>query len=129
MKKLLFRSALTILSIGTITFIKFSVPAIRFLSAHDVSRVRNLVEPTKFTDRNGDRIERADGLDWVKWSELPEFFRAALIRREDARFFEHFGVDLYSLPRIALSFLPGRGKSGASTITSPKGIRISSPES
>lgn len=117
MKKLLFRSALTILSIGIIAFVKVSIPAIRFLSTHDISRVRNLVEPTKFTDRNGNRIERVDGLDWVRWSELPEFFRAALIRKEDARFFEHFGVDIFSLPRIALSFLPGRGKSGASTIT------------
>lgn len=42
---------------------------------------------------------------------------AALVVCEDIRFFEHRGVDLYSIFRASIRFVRGRSVEGASTIT------------
>ena len=74
------------------------------------------------------RIYTADGLligefgeerrTPLRASEIPKLMRDAVLAAEDARFFEHHGVDLLGIVRAALVNLSSGGKEqGASTIT------------
>jgi len=74
------------------------------------------------------RFEAADGElvgEWfeerrlaVTWGELPERLVLAFLAAEDARFFEHSGVDLRGVARAMLANLrAGTVREGASTIT------------
>ena len=54
----------------------------------------------------------------VTLSEVPDHLKKALLAIEDARFYEHDGVDYYGLARAFLNnLIPGGNKQGASTIT------------
>ena len=54
----------------------------------------------------------------VKIEDVPEHLKKALLAIEDARFYEHDGVDYYGLGRAFLNnLIPGGNKQGASTIT------------
>lgn len=60
-------------------------------------------------------VERRDPLDI---DEFPDRLKLALLAAEDARFYEHKGVDLVGVARAALANLANDGKAqGASTIT------------
>ena len=50
-------------------------------------------------------------------SEVPEHLKKALIAIEDARFYEHGGIDYLGLGRAVINNLTGGSKQGASTIT------------
>ncbi len=55
---------------------------------------------------------------WVRLSHLNRFFSYAIISAEDARFYEHYGLDLIEIANsIETNFIHGRYKRGASTIT------------
>lgn len=61
---------------------------------------------------------RARGGEWVPLAEVPAELRAAIIATEDARFYEHRGLDLLGLARAALANIEaGRPVQGGSTIT------------
>ena len=54
----------------------------------------------------------------VNINEVPDHLKKALLAIEDARFYEHDGVDYYGLARAVVNnLIPGGGKQGASTIT------------
>lgn len=66
------------------------------------------------------RLQRSDGADrrWVRFSEIPSVMVQAVIAVEDARFYEHDGVDRRAIARaIVDNVVPGRQRSGGSTIT------------
>jgi penicillin-binding protein 1B len=73
------------------------------------------VEPVPMSESLGaDRAERVD----IRLDELPEKVWRAVLAAEDARFFDHLGVDGRSLARAAkANAKEGRAAQGGSTIT------------
>ncbi len=55
--------------------------------------------------------------DFVPIKEIPGILKHALLSIEDARFYEHGGIDFIGLTRAVLSDITGGVKQGASTIT------------
>lgn len=53
----------------------------------------------------------------IKYSDLPEVFIDALIATEDARFFEHEGLDLPRFLKASVGYINGQDAGGASTLT------------
>ena len=57
-------------------------------------------------------------LEPVTFNEIPEFLIEALVATEDRRFFQHWGIDPFSLARAAVVNLKqGKIKQGGSTLT------------
>ncbi|RYE92076.1 MAG: penicillin-binding protein 1C, partial [Myxococcales bacterium] len=74
------------------------------------------------TDRHGTplRLVRADGMDrrWVALRDVSPTLVDAVLAAEDVRFRQHAGVDARAVLRAAVvNLVPGRPRSGASTIT------------
>lgn len=94
----------------------YGLMALRF----DLAEVEKLPLGTTFYDRHGQEIQApgSSGRKLVGRAELPEFLVRALQAREDARFFEHPGVDLPGLARATLRNLKDfKFTQGASTLT------------
>lgn len=55
----------------------------------------------------------------IAYDEIPEFVIQALVATEDSRFFNHEGIDLYSIPRVVVKsiILGDRSAGGGSTIS------------
>jgi len=53
----------------------------------------------------------------VRFDQIPEIMKKAVLAIEDDRFYEHGGVDYVGITRAALHNLTGGAKQGASTIT------------
>jgi penicillin-binding protein 1A len=53
----------------------------------------------------------------VRFNDIPEIMKKAVLAIEDDRFYEHGGVDYFGIARAALHNLAGGAKQGASTIT------------
>ncbi|MDQ9170990.1 penicillin-binding protein 1A [Oxalobacteraceae bacterium R-40] len=53
----------------------------------------------------------------VRFNDIPEMMKKAVLAIEDDRFYEHGGVDYFGIARAALHNLAGGTKQGASTIT------------
>ena len=53
----------------------------------------------------------------VRFAEIPEIMKKAVLAIEDDRFYEHGGVDYLGIARATLHNLTGGAKQGASTIT------------
>lgn len=53
----------------------------------------------------------------VRFKDIPEIMKKAVLAIEDDRFYEHGGVDYMGITRAALHNLTGGAKQGASTIT------------
>ena len=74
-------------------------------------------------DRHGDILHelRTDHqrrrLDWTPLQEISPSLTAATLASEDARFYQHGGVDYPALGAAAASWITGERKRGASTIT------------
>ena len=61
---------------------------------------------------------RARGADWVPLARVPRTLREAIIATEDARFYEHSGLDLLGLLRASVKNIEaGRPVQGGSTIS------------
>ena len=89
-------------------------------SKFDLDEVGKLPGGTVFYDRNGREIDSPGmaGRRNVKRGEIPDFMVQALAAREDARFFEHDGVDFRGLARATVRNLKDRDfTQGASTLT------------
>lgn len=89
-------------------------------SDFDLEEVAKLPRQNVFYDRKGKTINIPDqaGREIVKRTDIPDDLVNALIAREDARFFEHGGVDVKGLARATLRNLKDRNfTQGASTLT------------
>ncbi len=94
----------------------FFMLAMRF----DLNEVTKLPVGTTFYDRNGVEISVPGGMGrkLVTREEIPDFLVKSLQAREDARFFEHGGVDIRGLARATYRNLKDRNfTQGASTLT------------
>lgn len=89
-------------------------------SKFDLDEVARLPRAMVFHDRNGHEMEvpGESGRRMVERDEIPEFMVEALAAREDARFFEHGGVDFRGLARATARNVKDRDfTQGASTLT------------
>jgi len=86
----------------------------------DMADVAKLPEGTSFYDRRGEEISApgGNGRKLVKREDIPDFLVKALQAREDARFYEHCGVDFRGLARATVRNLKDRDfTQGASTLS------------
>jgi membrane peptidoglycan carboxypeptidase len=87
---------------------------------YDLNEVARLPVGTSFHDRKGVVIDApgGSGRKLVTREEIPDFLVKALQAREDARFFQHGGVDVRGLLRATVRNLRDRDfTQGASTLT------------
>lgn len=87
---------------------------------YDLDQVAELPARTVFFDRKG--VELAvpgmNGRRLVQRADIPDFLVKALLSREDARFFDHHGVDLRGLARATVRNIKDRDfTQGASTLS------------
>jgi len=85
---------------------------------YDLTRIREMPERSIIYDRLGNEIGRIHGerRSIVPLSQVSPDFRKAILAREDARFYYHFGFDPIGIVRAALRNFQGK-REGASTIT------------
>lgn len=105
-----------------LTFLVLGVMFFYFLvaSKFDLDEVTELPRGNTYYDRSGKEIDipGAGGRKVVTRDEIPEFLVEALMAREDARFFEHGGVDFRGLARATVRNIKDRDfTQGASTLT------------
>ncbi|MFM2198406.1 MAG: hypothetical protein RLZZ505_1838 [Verrucomicrobiota bacterium] len=89
-------------------------------SKFDLDEVAKLPQATVYYDRNGKELEAPGeaGRRMVERGEIPKFMVKALAAREDARFFEHGGVDIRGLVRAMVRNVKDWDfTQGASTLT------------
>ncbi len=87
---------------------------------YDMAEVAKLPSGTTFYDRKGIIIDApgSSGRQLVTRQDIPDFLVKSLRAREDARFFDHGGVDIRGLLRATLRNLKDRDfTQGASTVT------------
>lgn len=112
---LLWLSLLGGLVVGAIAFFYFCL-AMRF----DLDEVARLPASNIVYDRNGKELDAATGNSrrLITRADLPDFMVKALQAREDARFFQHSGVDVRGLFRATARNLKDREfTQGASTLS------------
>jgi penicillin-binding protein 1A len=86
----------------------------------DLDEVAKLPAGTTFYDRKGREITApgASGRKLVTRAEIPDFLVKSLRAREDARFFEHHGIDVRGLARATVRNIKDRDfTQGASTLS------------
>lgn len=114
--RLLFQfSLIGLVALSAVAFFYFML-AMRF----DLDEVAKLPVGTTFYDRKGVEIAApgAAGRKMVKREDIPDFLVKSLMAREDARFFEHHGVDVRGLIRATVRNLKDRDfTQGASTLS------------
>lgn len=89
-------------------------------SNYDLDEVGKMPRENVYYDRSGKTIDLSGtgGIEIIKRAEVPDDLVHALISREDARFFEHGGVDFRGLARAMVRNLKDRDfTQGASTLT------------
>ncbi|MES2996919.1 MAG: transglycosylase domain-containing protein [Verrucomicrobiota bacterium] len=88
-------------------------------SRYDLAKVAELPADPTFYDRKGRELKTVGSSNQLAdRAEIPGFLVKALMAREDARFFEHNGVDFRGLARATLRNLKDRDfTQGASTLT------------
>jgi len=103
-----------VIGLGVVFF--YFILASRF----DLDEVAKLPRATVYHDRSGKELEAPgeSGRRVVERGEIPDFMVKALAAREDARFFEHAGVDVKGLARATVrNVKDGDFTQGASTLT------------
>ncbi|MCG2624829.1 penicillin-binding protein [Arthrobacter sp. I2-34] len=80
---------------------------------------RPLAQHTVVLDKNGKEFARfySENRVEVKQSQVSKAFQESLVATEDARFYEHHGVDPWGVTRALLHNLANEDIQGASTIT------------
>jgi membrane peptidoglycan carboxypeptidase len=89
-------------------------------SDYDLDEVGKMPRENVYYDRSGKIIDLSGtgGFKIIKRADIPDDLVNALISREDARFFEHGGVDFRGLARAMVRNLKDRDfTQGASTLT------------
>jgi len=100
--------------LGYIYKLSLELPSIKDLKDYEYKR------PTIIYDRNGDTIaELGDERRYpLNIEEIPEMLQNAVIAVEDARFYDHGGVDLMGIMRAFITNVKaGRVVEGGSTLT------------
>ncbi|MGD7653512.1 MAG: transglycosylase domain-containing protein [Verrucomicrobiales bacterium] len=113
---LLFQFSLVALAIAAGVAFFYFLLAMRY----DLADVAKLPAATTFYDRKQQEIIRpgGDGRKLVRRDDIPDFLVKALLAREDARFFEHPGVDFRGVARATIRNLKDMDfTQGASTLT------------
>jgi len=89
---------------GLIVFSAVAFYYFMLASRFDMDEVAKLPAGTTFYDRKGVEITApgGSGRKLVKRSNIPDFLVKSLRAREDARFFQHSGVDFWGLLRATL---------------------------
>lgn len=116
------RIVLAIVLIGVIGFLSGAALFGYYVSKAPKLDEEALKDPisSEFYDINGELFATigAEKRNYVKYEDIPQQMIDAIIATEDARFFEHFGVDLWRLGGAVIANLrDGFGAQGASTIT------------
>jgi penicillin-binding protein 1A len=114
--KFVFISSLIGLIVGSGVAFYYFMDATRY----DLDEVAKLPTGTVFYDRTGREIAApgASGRKLVERADIPDFLVKALQAREDARFYQHGGVDLRGFTRATLRNIRDRNfTQGASTLT------------
>lgn len=62
-------------------------------------------------------FHRTEDRTWVKFTDIPQDMKDAMIAIEDHRFYDHDGVDWITTLKATLSLATGNGGAGGSTIT------------
>ncbi|WP_338749604.1 PBP1A family penicillin-binding protein [Bacillus sp. FJAT-52991] len=99
--------------IGTFAFMIKDAPDL------DEALLRDPVA-SKIYDKDGEYITAvgSEKRDYVKYEDIPPVVKDAILATEDARFFDHHGVDIIRIGGAVISnFTNGFGSQGASTIT------------
>lgn len=105
---------------GVVAFAGFVFYYFLLAMRFDLEEVERLPVGTIYHDRKGLEIEvpGSSARRLVTRGDIPDFLIQALQAREDARFFEHRGVDLRGLARATLRNLKDRNfTQGASTLS------------
>src|SRR5256714_8877130 len=87
---------------------------------YDLKKVGDMPERNTVFDVDGKIYSRLAGANRVKvaLNEVSPYFVDALLAREDARFFEHGGIDWRGIARaLVRDIMSGSAKEGASSIT------------
>lgn len=106
--------------IGLIALSGFAFYYFTLSMRFDLNEITKLPAGTTFYDKDGQEISVPGGMGrkLVKRDEIPDFLVKSLQAREDARFFEHNGVDFRGLARATYRNLKDRDfTQGASTLT------------
>lgn len=106
--------------VGLIVFSGFVFYYFMLAMRFDMSEVAKLPAGTTFYDRSGAEITAPGGAGrkLVKREDIPDFLVKSLQAREDARFFDHHGVDFRGLARATVRNIKDREfTQGASTLT------------
>lgn len=114
------RLAFQLTLLGIVIFSGFAFFYFTLAMRFDLDDVAKLPAGTVFYDRNGIEIAApgAAGRRLAKREDIPDFLVKALQAREDARFFEHRGVDIRGLLRATIRNLKDRDfTQGASTLS------------
>jgi penicillin-binding protein 1A len=96
----------------TLTLLR--IPDIRTISEYQPSQASEIL------DRHGNVIERifTENRTVISLSQMPAYLPQAFVAAEDGRFYEHPGLDFWSVFRAAINNLrSGRRGQGGSTIT------------
>ena len=118
------------LSAGFTGFVGFILAAIFYFglaNTYDLTEVEKMPARTEILDRNGEILRNSKGQEigflhgknrhLVNYEDVSPYFIDALVCREDARFYDHGGVDLRGVARsIYRAVTRGKGE-GASTFT------------
>ncbi len=99
--------------------------ALNWAEADGLPSYRELENPTS---NEASTVITADGLEIgkyflenrtpVTYNKISPYVVDALVSTEDERFYEHYGVDVYSLPRVFSGMMSGnQSKGGGSTIS------------
>lgn len=83
-------------------------------------KARQIAESTKIYDRNGNLLYDIFGKQKrtsIKYSQMPQDMKDAVVAVEDKNFYRHHGVDFRGVFRAALHTLTGKRLEGGSTIT------------
>jgi len=106
--------------LGLVVFSAFAFFYFMLAMRFDLDEVAKLPTGTTFYDRKGVEIAApgGSGRKLATREDIPDFLVKALQAREDARFFDHHGVDLRGLARATLRNLKDRDfTQGASTLS------------
>lgn len=106
--------------LGILAFVVFCGVYFFRASRFDMDQVSVMPQRTVVLDRNGKELGRLHGENRtvVSFNNISPFFLMSIIAREDARFYEHKGVDLRGLARATVRNIKDRNMTqGASTIT------------
>ena len=107
----------TIAAVGIAIFVGWN-----YARLPEVTELKNVefTEPLKIYTRDGQLISEIGEIKRtpVELSSIPLRMKQAFLAAEDARFYDHSGIDYYSLSRAVFEFISSSKKqTGASTIT------------